>query len=333
MSEERTTTTRPLNIGFIGVGGVAQVHMRSLEAMDGVRIAATCDVRLDAAQAACRRFEGCQAFADHREMLEQVELDAVYVCLPPGAHRGHEIDVARRGLALFVEKPVGLDPVGVRETAELVERSGIINSVGYNWRYLESTEGARQILTGRPVGIAIGYWVGGMPGTPWWRVRAQSGGQVVEQTTHIFDLCRYLFGEVATVFAGASRGQFADTSGYDIDDASATTLLFKNGTVATIVSSDLAPRGYSNIGLHAISRDLAVEISTTRLRVSRPGRVEETIVSGNAYTAEDRAFIHAVATGDRSRIRSDYADAARTLDLTLAVSRSIESRQAVAINS
>ena len=37
---------------------------------------------------------------------------------------------------------------------------------------------------------ALGYC--GLLGTPWWRVREQSGGQHLEQATHIFDLCRYL---------------------------------------------------------------------------------------------------------------------------------------------
>jgi predicted dehydrogenase len=40
-----------------------------------------------------------------------------------------------------------------------------------------------------------GYWVGGMPGVWWWRRRDTSGGQAVEQTIHLFDLARYLFGE------------------------------------------------------------------------------------------------------------------------------------------
>jgi myo-inositol 2-dehydrogenase/D-chiro-inositol 1-dehydrogenase len=320
---------RVVRIGFVGVGGVAQVHLRVLEAMENVRIAAVCDVGAEAVQSAARRFPGCRAFDDHQAMLAEVDLDAVYVCLPPGAHRGQEIDVARRGLALFVEKPVGLDFSWVRETADVVARTGVVTSVGYNWRYLESTEGARAALGDRPVGLAMGFWLGGLPGTPWWRLRAQSGGQVVEQTTHIFDLCRYLIGEVACVFAGASRGQFQDAVGYDIDDASACTLLFHNGAVATVVSTDLAPRGYSTIGLHLISRDLAVEITPTKLRVSRPGRVEEVVSTGNAYQAEDRAFVQAVAGGDRARIRSDYADGARTLELTLAAARSMETGEAV----
>ena len=320
-----------MRVGFIGVGGVAQVHLRSLESIEGARVAAVCATRGESAHAVARKYEGCRAFDDHRAMLDEVELDAVYICLPPGSHAGQEIDVAERGLPLFVEKPVGLDPALTRRTSEVLDRLGILTSVGYHWRYLDVTEAARVELAGRTVGLAIGYWVGGMPGTGWWRVRAQSGGQAVEQTTHIFDLCRHLIGEVRQVFAGASRGQFAEVPGYDIDDASAATLLFRNGAVATVVSSDLAPKGYQKVGLHLFSRDLVVEIGSTRLRVVRAGRAEEMQSSSSAYLAEDRAFIQAVTSGDRSSIRCDYADASRTLELTLAVNRSVETGEAVSL--
>ena len=83
-----------VRVGFIGVGGVAQVHLRALEAIDGARIVAVSDASAEAAQATARRYEGCRAFDDHRTMLDEGELEAVYVCLPPGAHTGQEIDVA-----------------------------------------------------------------------------------------------------------------------------------------------------------------------------------------------------------------------------------------------
>ena len=320
-----------VRIGFIGVGGVAQVHLRALEAIDGARIAAVSDLNAEAAASTARRYDGCRAFDDHRAMLGEVELDAVYVCLPPGAHSGQEIDVVERGLALFVEKPVGLDAALAARTRDVLERQGILSSVGYNWRYLDVTEVARAKLRDHPVGLALGHWVSGLPGTAWWRAREQSGGQVVEQTTHIFDLCRYLVGEVRQVFAGASRGQFADVAGYNIDDASGATLLFQNGAVGLVASSDLAPRGYQNVGLHLFSRDLVIEISSNRVRIVRAGRLEEVQSATSAYQLEDRVFVQAVATGDRSAIRCDYADATRTLELTLAVNSSIESGQPVTL--
>jgi len=320
-----------VRVGFIGVGGVAQVHLRALEAIDGASIVAACDTNPEAAQSTARRYDGCRAFDDHRAMLDEAELDAVYVCLPPGAHTGQEIDVAERGLPLFVEKPVGLDLALVRRTRDVLERQGILSSVGYNWRYLDVTDVARAEMSGRSVALAVGYWVSGLPGSAWWRVREQSGGQVVEQTTHIFDLCRYLVGEVRRVFAGGSRGQFAEIPGYNIDDASAATLQFQGGAVGMVASSDLAPRGYQNIGLHLFSRELVLEIGSTRLRVVRAGRLEEVQSATSAYQLEDRVFVQAVARGDRSAIRCDYADATRTLELTLAVDRSIQTGEPVAL--
>jgi myo-inositol 2-dehydrogenase/D-chiro-inositol 1-dehydrogenase len=320
-----------VRVGFIGVGGVAQVHLRSLESIGDARVAAVCAASGESAHAVARKYEGCRAFDDHRAMLNEVELDAVYICLPPGSHSGQEIDAAERGLPLFIEKPLGLDAALTRRTRDVLARQNVLTSVGYHWRYLDVTEGARAALSGKTVGLAIGYWVGGMPGTSWWRVRARSGGQAVEQTTHVFDLCRHLIGEVRQVFAGASRGQFADVPGYDIDDASAATLLFHNGAVASVISSDLAPKGYQNVGLHLFARDLVIEIGSTRLRLVRAGRVEEIQSSASAYLLEDRAFVQAVATGDRSGIRCDYADATRTLELTLAVNRSIETGEAVSL--
>ncbi|HEY3079589.1 MAG TPA: Gfo/Idh/MocA family oxidoreductase [Chloroflexota bacterium] len=320
-----------VRVGFIGVGGVAQVHLRALEAIDGARIVAACDANPEAAQSTARRYDGCRAFDDHRAMLDEAELDAVYVCLPPGAHTGQEIDVAEHGLPLFVEKPVGLDLALVRRTRDVLERQGILSSVGYNWRYLDVTDAARAEMSGRSAALAVGYWVSGLPGSAWWRAREQSGGQVVEQTTHIFDLCRYLVGEVRRVFAGGSRGQFAEIPGYNIDDASAATLVFHGGAVGMVASSDLAPRGYQNIGLHLFSRELVLEIGSTRLRVVRAGRLEEVQSATSAYQLEDRVFVQAVARGDRSAIRCDYADATRTLELTLAVDRSIQTGEPVAL--
>src|SRR5262245_52264999 len=78
--------TATVRVGFIGVGGVAQVHLRALETIEQARVAAVCDLSPDAAQAAARRIEGCRAFENHLAMLDAVGLDAVYVCLPPGAH-------------------------------------------------------------------------------------------------------------------------------------------------------------------------------------------------------------------------------------------------------
>jgi len=48
----------------------------------------------------------CPAFTDYRRMLDKVERDALYVCVPPFAHEDAELRAAERGIHLFVEKVV-----------------------------------------------------------------------------------------------------------------------------------------------------------------------------------------------------------------------------------
>jgi hypothetical protein len=102
LSEE---TIVPVRIGFIGAGGIAQAHFNTLSQISDAQLVSFCDVAAERAEGAARRFEG-KAYTDPRKMLEAETLDAVYVCLPPHAHKNAEILVAQKGCALFVEKPL-----------------------------------------------------------------------------------------------------------------------------------------------------------------------------------------------------------------------------------
>src|SRR5439155_16568344 len=117
--------------------------------------------------------------------------DALYVCVPPFAHEDAELIAARKGIHLFVEKPVALDVDWGASVAAVIRETGILSSVGYSLRYLPATETARRYLAGKEIAMVASHRWGGLPETPWWRVMEQSGGQLVEMTTHQVDLMRY----------------------------------------------------------------------------------------------------------------------------------------------
>jgi predicted dehydrogenase len=183
-----------VRIGFIGTGGIANHHLNLLPNIERANLVAFSDVVEEKAQAAAARFNGT-AYSDYRQMLEAEELDAVYVCLPPFAHGDPEMAVIEHNLHLFVEKPLSTDLSVAQNISEAIDRAGIIACVGYNWRHQDTTDQALELLKGKRPALGIGYWIGGTPGVGWWRVKAQSGGQIVEQTTHVFDTARYLMGE------------------------------------------------------------------------------------------------------------------------------------------
>ena len=310
-----------VRIGFVGAGGIAQAHWDALSKIEGVALVAFCDIEASRAEAAAARF-GATAYTDYETMLLEQPMDALYVCVPPHAHGGVEELAAQKGIHLFVEKPVARSLERARQIEAAIQKAGILSSVGYHFRYYGATERARERLQGLPIGMAIGYWHGGMPGVPWWRQHALSGGQLVEQTTHIVDLARYLVGEVAEVHAYFAHGvvplPYPDG---DVSEAGVVALRFATGAVGVITNTCMlnAP---GEVALKIYTPDRILEVGWGKLIETEANRREEYTSRDNPYLNEDRAFIEAIRTGDRSLIRAPYSDAVRTLAVTLAADES-----------
>ncbi len=325
-----------VNVGFLGTGIAAGWHLENLVTMQGVKVAALCDTAEGKAAGVAARYGG-RPYTGYEEMLDKEDLDALYVCLPPFAHAEQEIAAAERGIHLLVEKPVTLDPEQGRRVAEAIERAGIISSSGYHWRYYNTVDRVQEILAERPIGMVLCRWLGGIWDAPWWRDRTKSGGQMVEQIGHFFDLLRYLLGEVRSVSGGLShRGLIDDVEGYNLDDVSTVNLRFESGVIANVSATCMVQRGYS-LQIDFLGRRLVLELTMGRLRIADG---DEVTVVKNRVTSElsshfaalDRTFIEAVRRGDGSAIRSSYADALRTLDLVLAVQRSIDTGETVVLH-
>ena len=320
----------PVRVGFIGTGGVSRGHRQRLKNIDDVQVVAMCDIVEERAVEAAAEWDA-KVFTDYREMLTAVEMDAVYVCVPPFAHDTQEILAAEKGMAVFVEKPVSVTMEKAREVAAAIRENGVVSCAGFQDRYLDVIAQTVELLKHRPVGLAMGYWMGGMPGVPWWRRKEMSGGQAVEQTIHITDMCRYLFGEVKSVFAGGRTGLMADVENYNIEDASSATMVFENGILATVFSACFLSVGNKG-GIDIFTKDMVIEYKERRsINIVQKDRSELVEVRNDYGQAQDDAFIEAVRTGDGSRLKSSYADAVKTQQVVMAVNRSLETGEPVSV--
>lgn len=324
---ERTgdTVTR---IGFIGAGGIAQRHFGILEQFEDVVICAVTDVDLGRAQDAAARF-GARAFEDVEAMLAAVELDALYICVPPFAHGAPERAAIAKRLPFFVEKPVALDLAVAEDIAARVAAAGLVTAVGYHWRYLDTVDEVRGLLAHTPARLLSGYWLDSTPPPVWWWHEDRSGGQMVEQTTHLLDLARYLVGDVTRVFGLAGHTERDAFPGLDVPTVSTASLQFASGAVANFASTCLL--GWNHrVALHLFGDTLAVELTDHDLMVDtghgRPVRGTH----GDPVWREDRDFIDAVQGGE-NRIRCPYAEAVATHRLALAVGESARTGQAIAL--
>jgi predicted dehydrogenase len=308
-----------LRAGIIGAGVIGRRHVRTLKRFADVEVAAVADVDLERARELAATV-GATPYADLRAMLDAERLDAVWVCLPPFAHGEAELEVIDRALPMFVEKPLAADLETAERIATRVAERGLLTGVGYHWRWLDTVERAQELLAERPGRLVSGYWLDSTPPIAWWQRQELSGGQFVEQTTHVVDLARLLVGEVEEVFAYAGRldrEAFRDST---VWDATAVSARFAGGAVGSFSSTCLL--GWPHrIGLHIYGDELAVEVSEKAMVVRTPDGERRMEASGDPFESEDRAFLDAVR-GEPDRTRVTYEEALKTLRVTTTALRS-----------
>ena len=191
-----------LRVALIGPGFIAQRHLEVLSSEPGAELVGIASRSLARAEAAARRFGG-RPYDDIERMLDAERPDAVWVCVTPDAHGALELGLIERGIHLFVEKPLAADPETPERISAAVDAAGLIAGVAYHWRAMDTLGELEDVIASRPVKLLNGHWHDNLPGVAWWRDLATSGGQMVEQATHLVDLSRRLLGEATVVAATA----------------------------------------------------------------------------------------------------------------------------------
>jgi predicted dehydrogenase len=239
-------------------------------------------------------------------------------------------DATRANCAVFVAKPIAIDLSIARPIAQIVAESGVINQVGYMARYADISDRAREVLGDRPIGMLIGRFMCRMGADhPWWGVRAKCGGQMLEQTTHVFDAARLFGGEVTHVHA-LGRPSLAADGGRpiaDFEDCTTCNLQFASGATGNI-SSTYSARVPDGFALELIGPDTYLRLAYD-LKLSGHVGAQEVSYEGQeaGYFRQVEQFLQAVREQDQSRVRSSYADAMKTLAITDAANQSLQSGQ------
>lgn len=317
-----------LKTALIGCGGIANRHMSVISSLGAkIEMVAFCDIVENRAKVFADRYKApkSEIFTDFAEMYENVDLDLVYICLPPFAH-SNEVDLAaKNGVHIFIEKPIAIDMETANRMVKEVQKHGVKSQVGFMFRFGEAIETVKAMLDSGeagPAGLMMARYMCNALHAPWWRDRSKSGGQVVEQIIHLFDLIRYLLGEVESVFCFMDNIFHTETEGYTAEDVSATSLKFKSGAVATVSGTNGAIPGQWLSQCELITQNLTVNFSDANnatLRHTNLGWLKTTTISSekDIYLAETLDLIAAIE--EDKDTRTPMSEGAKTLELVLAV--------------
>lgn len=328
----------PLRVGMLGCGSVAQRHAATLLSLpEQVELVAFSDRSKHKASAFAGQHTGgrAQVYADHREMLDQADLDLLVITLPPSGHTDEIGLAAARGIHLLVEKPIALNSEEAWRMVEAAEHAGIRTQVGFQFRFGEAVERLKRLIDSGeagPVGLMSARYFCNSLHADWWRDRSKSGGQVVEQVIHMFDLMRYLVGDPVSVYSRQENVFHRDMPDYTVEDVSATVVGFPEGGIGVVYATNGAIPGKWINDYRIVTRSLTAEFTNanqaTFTYTAAPELSQEVIASEKDFRRDQLLdLLEAIRTGGETR--TPLREGAKSLDLVLAAARSAETHAEV----
>jgi predicted dehydrogenase len=245
----------PVRLAVIGLGMIGKKHAELAAKLDEGKLVAVCDVDENHRQTA--KDLNTNFYTDYQEMIHREELNGVVIAVPNDLHVPVGTACAKKGLHLFVEKPITPDTTGADTLIETARKCHVQLLVGHHRRFNASVVAARRIIKegqlGKLVGVSILYAVFKPPdyfeGPFAWR-REKGGGPILINLIHEIDDLRYLCGEITRVHAESS----SKTRNFPVEDSVSVSLRFQDGAVGTILFADCVPSLWS---YEATTRDNA----------------------------------------------------------------------------
>ena len=331
--------TIPLRTGILGCGGFASVHAQIVvDLPEELSLVAFSDRNDWKARAMAEKFAPDTAvFTDHHVMLDQANLDLLIICLPPYGHTDEVELAAERGVHLLIEKPIALASDDAWRMVEAAERNEIKTQVGFMFRFGEAIERFKSMQaageTGQ-IGLMTARYFCNALHAPWWRMRDKSGGQVVEQVIHMFDLMRYLMGQPQSVYSRQSNLFHTDVPDYTIEDVSATIVNFAQSELGVIYATNNAIPGKWINDYRIVAQRLTADFSNANTAVFTPtDKADQPSIkvesSRNFRQAQTLDLIQAIRMGGNTR--TPIREGAMSLDFVLAARKSAELHAEIAL--
>ncbi|QAY86627.1 Gfo/Idh/MocA family protein [Pseudomonas arsenicoxydans] len=222
--------------GMIGCGSVAERKSGpAFYKAPGSALVAVMGRRLEAVSDYAARHGIARIYTDAEALINDPEVDAVYIATPPDSHHAYSLQVAAAGKHCCVEKPMSLNAGQSREMQKVFADAGLNLFVAYYRRSLPRFQQVRRWLEEGRIGeVRHLTWTltkapspADLSGTDNWRTAPEiaGGGYFADLASHGFDLFQYLLGDIVDVAGFAAR----QAGLYAAEDAVSASWRFSSG--------------------------------------------------------------------------------------------------------
>ncbi len=228
---------KQVNWGFIGCGEVTEKKSGpAFNEVEGSRVVAVMSRNADKARSYAERHGIPKWYTDPQELIDDAEVNAVYIATPPSSHATFAIMAMKAGKPVYIEKPLAASYEDCARINRISEQTGVPCFVAYYRRYLPYFRKVKDIILSGVIGNVanvqirfsvpprdLDYQSDRLP----WRLQPDiaGGGYFYDLAPHQLDLLQDIFGVITRAHGYcANRAHL-----YDAEDTISACFFFENG--------------------------------------------------------------------------------------------------------
>ncbi len=229
---------KQINWGFIGCGEVTEKKSGpAFNEVEGSQVVAVMSRSENKARSYAERHHVRKWYTDASELIEDPDVNAVYIATPPSSHATFAIMAMRAGKPCYIEKPLAASYNDCIRINRISEQTGVPCFVAYYRRYLPYFQKVKEIIESGTIGNVVNVQVRfsvpprdldfqsgkEMP----WRLQPDiaGGGYFYDLAPHQIDLLQNLFGVITRAHGyPANRAHL-----YQAEDTLSACFFFESG--------------------------------------------------------------------------------------------------------
>ena len=257
-----------ISVGLIGIGNMGSAHASAVGGgrIEGLRLAAACDIDEERLALCMERNPGIKGYADWHALLQDPELDAVIIAVPHPLHATIAMEALKSGKHVLVEKPVDITVTKARELNEVARNAGKVFAIMFNQRTNPLFAQAREIVRSGQLGELIRtVWIV----TNWYRTQnyynsgtwratwsGEGGGVLLNQAPHNLDLWQWICGMPKEVTAFCDIAKYHDI---EVEDDVTIFTRYENGATGVFITTTGEFPGTNRLEISGTRGKLVIE--------------------------------------------------------------------------
>lgn len=325
---------KKIKVGLIGTGRLGNMYADFLSTrVLKADLVAVADIIPERAKACAEKFDVAKTYFSHQEIIDDKNLDAVIITATTSNHKEIVIDAAEKDKPIFCEKPMSLSLEDARIMQSSILNHGVFYQQGYMRRFDTGFAEAKKKIENGIIGTPVVFR--GSSRDPYlptleYLYPHNSGGQIIDQAVHDFDIARWYMGEISTVYSIGGVLAYPEAAKAGDTDNVIMAMKFENGSLGEVDISRNGVYGY-DIRAEVLGTKGALKIGylqeTPVLVLTTEGVTHDVVPYFperfcDAYVAQLNDFLYNLETGSSPMITID--DGIAGLQVAIAATDSLK---------